>query len=228
MPFIGGKFYMNPAYGRAVEGARGVKAASEHHEPHRQDQDAHWVTIDHRHVLIQATQAGGSQHTPFPPLTPKSKQAIDEAMGKGSANALLWGYAFLHAGAQNGVDPNLLVGLAARESGLHPHAKNSTAQGMFQITPRRQADLGLSDHDLFNPNVVVNAVADSLARATKTFNGNTSLAIASWTVGTAGTRAAFEAHGMQGVRNLLLDRAHPSYGRVGPQYVDFVTSFQSK
>jgi len=161
-------------------------------------------------------------------LSAKSQTAIDNAFGKGSANALLWGYSFLHAGAKNGVDPNLLVGLAAKESGLNPNAKNGTANGMFQITPGRASDLGLSGNALSNPNVVVNAVAGSLASAMKTFNGNTGLAIASWTVGVGGTRATFAAHGMQGVRNLLLNRAHPSYGRVGPNYIDFVTSFQSQ
>ena len=58
MPFINGRFYMNPAYGRAVEGSRAAEAErnSAAAEPERQDQDAHWVTIDGRHVLIQETQ----------------------------------------------------------------------------------------------------------------------------------------------------------------------------
>jgi len=59
----------------------------------------------------------------------------------------------------------------------------------------------------------------------KTFNGSSSLAIASWTVGVGGTRAAFKRGGMQGVRNLLLDRKNPSYGRVGADYIDIVKSF---
>jgi len=52
---------MNPAYGLAVERARAAQAASNHHDPQKQDQDAHWVTIDGRHVLIQKTQAGQVQ-----------------------------------------------------------------------------------------------------------------------------------------------------------------------
>jgi RHS repeat-associated protein len=170
----------------------------------------------------QHTQQGG-QHQ----LSDKSKAAINTAMRNDPGAALLWGYTFLQAGAKNGVDPNLLVGLAVKESSLNPHEVVGDAKGMFQITPGRQTDLGLSNHDLFNPNVVVNAVAASLASATKTFNGNAGLALASWTVGVAGTRAAFQAHGMAGVRSLLLDRAHPSYGRVGKQYIDFIRSFQS-
>jgi hypothetical protein len=32
MPFIDGKYYMNPAYGRAVQRGRAAEAASEHDE----------------------------------------------------------------------------------------------------------------------------------------------------------------------------------------------------
>jgi len=49
MPFINGKFYMNPAYGRAIENARANESTDK-------DQGGHWVTIDGRHVLIQGRQ----------------------------------------------------------------------------------------------------------------------------------------------------------------------------
>jgi GH24 family phage-related lysozyme (muramidase) len=62
MPFISGRFYANPAYGRAVEAARAAEAASQHHERDQQEPDAHWVTIDGHHVLIRETQAGRVQH----------------------------------------------------------------------------------------------------------------------------------------------------------------------
>jgi hypothetical protein len=79
MPFISGKFYMNPAYGRALERARrtnqiwseeipvftgsspggqGFKNDGSLSPTHRQNSDAHWVTIDGHHVLIEGTQAG--------------------------------------------------------------------------------------------------------------------------------------------------------------------------
>ena len=53
MPFINGRFYMNPAYGRAVERARANEAAtslqelqqSQARDPH-EDENGHWVTID--------------------------------------------------------------------------------------------------------------------------------------------------------------------------------------
>lgn len=79
MPFINGRFYMNRAYGRAIERARtanqiwseeipgptGVSLREQSFgndvslsETHRKDSDAHWVTIDGHHVLIESTQAG--------------------------------------------------------------------------------------------------------------------------------------------------------------------------
>jgi hypothetical protein len=58
MPFINGKFYMNPAYGRALEAARARDETSGPADRQREDPGVHWVTIDGRHVLIQETQAG--------------------------------------------------------------------------------------------------------------------------------------------------------------------------
>jgi hypothetical protein len=61
MPFVNGKFYMNPAYGRALEAARASEAASSQHDPQQQESGAHWVTIHGRHVLIQGTELAQSQ-----------------------------------------------------------------------------------------------------------------------------------------------------------------------
>jgi hypothetical protein len=58
MPFINGKFYLNPAYGRALEKARAGEATSSQSGQKQRDSGAHWVTIDGRHVLIQETRAG--------------------------------------------------------------------------------------------------------------------------------------------------------------------------
>lgn len=57
MPLINGKFYMNPAYGRALERVRQPDANTE--TPVQQDQaaDNHWVTIDHRHLFIEETRS---------------------------------------------------------------------------------------------------------------------------------------------------------------------------
>ena len=62
MPFIDGRYYMNPAYGRALQRARAAEAASQLHETDQQEPGAHWVTIDGRHVLIQETQARRARH----------------------------------------------------------------------------------------------------------------------------------------------------------------------
>ncbi len=63
MPFINGRYYMNPAYGRAVERARLRAVSAENREPEEvpasatasqqgPGEDGHWVTIDYRHVFI--------------------------------------------------------------------------------------------------------------------------------------------------------------------------------
>lgn len=58
MPFVNGKFYMNPAYGRAVEGARDAEDLPG--QPDRNDQGDHWVTINGNHVLIHEGQDAGA------------------------------------------------------------------------------------------------------------------------------------------------------------------------
>ena len=55
MPFINGKFYMNPAYGRALENVRA-------NGPTDEDQGGHRVTIKGHHVLIEEAQGGRTQH----------------------------------------------------------------------------------------------------------------------------------------------------------------------
>jgi hypothetical protein len=59
VPFINGKFYMNPAYGRSLEDARASEATGGDH-------GGHWVTINGRHVLIpeetpERRATGGTQ-----------------------------------------------------------------------------------------------------------------------------------------------------------------------
>ena len=52
MPFINGRFYVNPAHGQAVESARAADANLAQQRPQQQRQDGHWVTMQGRHVLI--------------------------------------------------------------------------------------------------------------------------------------------------------------------------------
>jgi rare lipoprotein A (peptidoglycan hydrolase) len=63
MPRINGRYYINPAYGRALERARAAGDPPDRQEP-LGDSDTHWVTIDGRHVLIPERQ--GSQPSPKP------------------------------------------------------------------------------------------------------------------------------------------------------------------
>lgn len=202
---------MNPAYGPALEASpeaeEGNRALAESRMESEPDADV----------------AGSGGETT---LSARSQRAIVHAMGKDTAESQLWGHAFLRAGFANGIDPNILVGVAARESGLRPDAHNGSAKGIFQVTPQMQATLGLATQDLSNPNVVVDAVAGALSRAKAALRGDTDLAVASWTAGLSGVKTAYKAHGISGVRGLLLDAEHPSYGRVGADYIDFVNSFR--
>jgi hypothetical protein len=76
MPFIGDKFYINPAYGRAVERAREAESVSQHAGSEERGQGDHWVTIDGNHVLIQETQA---KRAPTPPhLSARDKAYLDK------------------------------------------------------------------------------------------------------------------------------------------------------
>ena len=58
MPFVNGKFYMNPAYGRSVELARVAELRRDRAHAADNDADAHWVTIDHHHLLVHEQQRG--------------------------------------------------------------------------------------------------------------------------------------------------------------------------
>ena len=76
MPIINGRFYINPAHGRAIERARHSESVRAPifdqlgHSPlaftkevasrdQSQDSNGHWVTIDGRHVFIDETKSGG-------------------------------------------------------------------------------------------------------------------------------------------------------------------------
>jgi hypothetical protein len=91
MPFINGRFYMNSAYGRAIERARRAGGIWSEELPEfaraplqeqnfsnevsssggqQQSSGEHWVTIDGRHVLIQGTPAERARM-----IQPKSEKA---------------------------------------------------------------------------------------------------------------------------------------------------------
>lgn len=62
MPFINSRFYLSPTYGRALERARAADALRNQNDSEH-DANAHWVTIDHRHILIHESQANSTEHT---------------------------------------------------------------------------------------------------------------------------------------------------------------------
>ena len=101
MPFINGRFYMNPAYGQAVENARAAEAASNQSGPQQQDPNAHWVTMDGRHVLIRQTQARRPRQ-----LSPRDKAYLDKYYDAVAALA-----------KEYNVDPALVLGVGV-ESGF--------------------------------------------------------------------------------------------------------------
>ncbi|MBZ5501039.1 MAG: hypothetical protein LAN59_02210 [Acidobacteriia bacterium] len=79
MPFVNGRFYINPAYGRSVEQARASETTSNPHSPQPQDPNAHWVTLDGRHVLIRQTQPGRAPSHEVSPRNRGRRQAIADA-----------------------------------------------------------------------------------------------------------------------------------------------------
>ncbi|MGB8524322.1 MAG: hypothetical protein WCD43_15255 [Candidatus Acidiferrales bacterium] len=105
MPFINGRFYMNPAYGRAIERARRAGGIWSEELPEfaraplqeqnfsnevsssdgqQQSSGEHWVTIDGRRVLIDqaSPQKGSSDSAPHPkkksPLSARDKSYLDK------------------------------------------------------------------------------------------------------------------------------------------------------
>lgn len=207
MPFINGRYYMNPAVGAAIEGIR-----LDAHEGQARPQNS------------PDAKAHETQHVPR--LSATSEKAIDNAGRHGQLNASKFKSTVISAASANGIDPNLLVGLAARESTLRPSVDHGHARGLYQITPPRQHDLGLTDQNIHDPGAQVPKVAQALGHATKVFHGNTDLAIASWTLGTTGVHKLYNTGGMNAVRGALLDKHNPHYGRVGPDYIDVVKEFQ--
>jgi len=61
VPFVNGRFYMNSAYGRAVERAR--SAQGNPNQPAQQGSAPHWVTIQGHQVLIGDEDARRSRRT---------------------------------------------------------------------------------------------------------------------------------------------------------------------
>jgi hypothetical protein len=153
-------------------------------------------------------------------LSSKSDKAIGKAAKKYGYDASAFENAMTQAGSKYKLDPNLLVGLASRESSLNPFQKNG---GLFQI--QDPASYGLSASDIYSFQAQIPAAAKTLSGNIQSFGGNIDLGIASWTLGSGGTRHLFSSGGMDSVRSAWLDRNHHDYGQVGPNYIDVIEAF---
>jgi hypothetical protein len=117
MPLINDRFYMNPAYGRALEATRPAEDASQRGGPNQQDEGTHWVTIDGRHVLIQAVQAERSRR-----LSARDKAYLDKYYDAVAALAKVYN-----------VDPALVLGVGA-ESGFASQGTYLRTRDAFGMT----------------------------------------------------------------------------------------------
>ena len=86
----------------------------------------------------------------------------------------------------HGVDPDLVHAVIAVESGYRASAQSSAgAQGLMQLMPGTQRDLGVSD--AFDPRQNVDAGVAYLRRLTDKF-GTTALALAAYNAGPGAVR----------------------------------------
>jgi rare lipoprotein A len=103
MPFINGKFYMNPAYGRAVESARRSGAIPNQNTARQSqthddaDEDGHWVTINGQHVLID-----GSSQAQNPAVRRHPRQSAEKTADQARQTLPSSGQASIYADKFNG------------------------------------------------------------------------------------------------------------------------------
>lgn len=100
-----------------------------------------------------------------------------EALSEASLGKLI-----LDASQREGVDPKLVKAMVRRESGGKPCAISvKGAQGLMQIMPATQADLGIRDP--FDPNDNVAGGVRYLKQMLDRYEGNTALALAAYNAG---------------------------------------------
>ena len=183
-------------------------------------------------------------------FSPEAENAIEEALkthGRsykqafGSAlNPADLKDAFRQAAKGTGLDVNLLVGLAKRESDLNPAVPPNPvgAKGLYQLRPPRQQDLGIADADINKYEIQIPKVAAEVRKAVDRYHGNIDLAIASWALGDRKLQSHLSQQAlatgnpsppeMQKVRNLLLYANQPNGPRLGPDYIDFVKQYMQR
>ncbi len=163
-------------------------------------------------------------------LSDESEQALLNSSLTGP-QSIAFENAVLEAANRTGVDPNLIVGLAFKESAFDPMIVNGEARGLFQITPGQQNFLHLTDAQVTSVTGAISAVADYFDKYIGMFTerkGNDvgeDLAIASWTMGVQHTLNVYNQGGIEAVRNTPL--GDPQNHRVGNDYIDAVQSFET-
>jgi hypothetical protein len=176
---------------------------------------------------IQTSSPHVGSQTQLKPLTASSLAAIERS-GMRPEQKIAFRNAVIAAADRHGLDPNLLVGLAQRESRLNPTiSPDHQARGLFQIRHPRQQDLGVSDATINSVDDIVEPVADYLSKSLRTFGGNTDLTIGSWNRGVRGMSKINNNEGMPGVRNTVIF-ANPkkhSQDLLGRDYIDKVKAF---
>ncbi len=183
--------------------------------------------------LQHLTQVPGEIFVPRSGFSARSERAIQQAATNGYIHDVDdFKARILHAAAESHVSPNLLVGLAERESSLDPKRVNEIgAKGLFQLLPARQKDLGIVGDDVFDYKLVIPKVAGALREALDRYQGNIDLALASWPLGDSKLQDHLrqaEQRGqdpIQRIRSLLLYRDNPKGPRLGNDYIDFVTRY---
>ena len=159
------------------------------------------------------------------PLSNASENAIQNS-NLTSTQASAFEGAVSNAGAANLINPNLLVGLAYKESSLDPTAVNDGARGLYQIRRKRQQDLGLSDADVTSVDAVVDPVAKYLSHTSSVLGGNIDLTLGSWRQGIKGI-SQLNAKGPNAVSDFVISPA--AHGRpaqlLGKDYIDVIKSY---
>jgi soluble lytic murein transglycosylase-like protein len=88
----------------------------------------------------------------------------------------------LKAAQKEGVNPKLVLAMVKRESGSKPCAVSAKgAQGLMQLMPATQADLGVSDP--FDAESNVNGGVKYLKQMLDRYEGNSALALAAYNAG---------------------------------------------
>jgi len=92
-------------------------------------------------------------------------------------------------GAQEGVDPNLILGIIKQESAFDPNAGSSAgAQGLMQLIPSTAEEMGIPREDLFIPKQNMIAGARYIKKQLQTNDGDLTLALAAYNAGPGNVR----------------------------------------